>query len=44
MDVTVSPLTWTLGSDASNRKNTIKSKLSRDDNYNCLYIDGMHIY
>ncbi|CAB4400532.1 unnamed protein product [Rhizophagus irregularis] len=44
MDVTVSPLTWTLGSDASNRKNTIKSKLSRDDNYNCLYIDDLNIH
>lgn len=44
MDVTVSPLKWTLSSDASTRKNTIKSKSSRDDNYNCLYIDGMHIY
>jgi hypothetical protein len=46
MDVTVSPLTWTLSSDASTastRKNTIKSKSSKDDNFNYLYIDGIHI-
>ncbi|GBB97022.1 hypothetical protein RclHR1_00290020 [Rhizophagus clarus] len=44
MDVTVSPLTWTLSPDASVRKNTIKSKSSRDDNYNYLYIDDLNIY
>ncbi|RIA94532.1 hypothetical protein C1645_873391 [Glomus cerebriforme] len=44
MDVTVSPLMWTLSSDASLKKNSIKPKSSRDDNYNYLYIDDLNIY
>ncbi|CAG8439893.1 14436_t:CDS:10 [Funneliformis mosseae] len=43
MDVTVSPLMWTLSSDASLKKNTLRSKVSGESN-NYLYIDDLNIY
>ncbi|CAI2166467.1 8487_t:CDS:10 [Funneliformis geosporum] len=43
MDVTVSPLMWTLSSDVSLKKNTFRSKVSGESN-NYLYIDDLNIY